>query len=396
MDGERLARAIREKALALGFDRVGYCDTTLPPESSLFVSWVRRGLHADMGWIEKGFDRRLDPGKLLPGARSFVMVARAYASPGLAGDPSHGPPADRPFVARYARGRDYHETMGESLTALEDFIETEAPGHRALAYVDTGAILERLWAARAGIGWVGRNALVLNEEMGSFFLIGLVLTTLPLPPDRPVIDRCGHCTLCLDACPTGAILPDRVVDSRRCLSYQTIEKRGAVDADMKEAVGPRLFGCDDCQEVCPWNRRQAGQPGPGTLPDRPLPSLIELLSLSAEAYQETFRGSAMKRATFTGIRRNAALALGHVARTLDGTDRAAAVEALKTAAGNDSDKVIRDQAEWSLRQLTGDQAQPHPPGRPQPPPEDGLSPLPPDREDRDEPGDAPCAAKREN
>jgi len=344
---------------------VGLCTATPPEEARHFTAWLDAGHHAGMGWLERGRDRRLDPQRVLPGARSFVVVALAYARPGLAaggaaateasrredGDDPHG------FVARYARGDDYHRVMGDRLARIENHIEVEAPGHRALAYVDTGPLLERMWAARAGIGWIGKNALVLNEEMGSFFLLGLVITTVALPPDVPVTDRCGGCTRCLDSCPTRAIVAPRVVDSRRCIAYQTIEHRGSIALDDRPGIGERLFGCDDCQEACPYNGPDAETAaGPlGRRPETSDASLASLLEMTEADYVDRFRGSAMKRATFTGLRRNAALALGHAAARIPAgsAPRARAEAALARAAADEGEEpVVREQALWSLRQAT--------------------------------------------
>jgi epoxyqueuosine reductase len=352
----RLAAAIRARALDLGFDRVGMCHATLPDEARHFDAWLEAGHHAGMAWLPRGRDRRLDPGKVLKGARSFVVVALSYAAPDLP-PPGRSPaPSSHGFVARYARGDDYHQVMGDRLAQLEDFIEAEAAGHRALAYVDTGPLLERMWAARAGIGWVGKNALVLNETMGSFFLLGLVITTVALPADAPATDRCGGCTRCLDACPTGAIVSPRVVDSRRCISYQTIEHRGAIPIADRPAIGTRLFGCDDCQEACPYNHPGTGphperEPALGRRPEASEAPLPDLLAMTADEYLDRFRNSAMKRATFTGLRRNAALALGHAAAALPpgSPEQERSAELLKRLAGDDrEDPVVREQAGWSL------------------------------------------------
>ncbi|HKY31294.1 MAG TPA: tRNA epoxyqueuosine(34) reductase QueG [Candidatus Polarisedimenticolia bacterium] len=358
MDGHALARAVRARALALGFDKVGFCEALPPAEIVHFDAWLDAGMHAEMEWLRRGRNRRADPGLGLRGARSFVVVALSYAPPSLRPEESAGdqPLPGRGFVARYARGEDYHHVMGRRLLELERFIEGSAPGHRALSYVDTGPFLERLWAARAGIGWIGKNALVLNETMGSFFLLGLVVTTLELPPDEPALDRCGRCTLCLDACPTGAIPAPRVVDSRRCIAYQTIERRGPIPEAERDAVGWHVFGCDDCQTACPWNRQgeQAGAAGIGShLAPRAgaeSPSLVELLALSRQDYIERFRGSAIKRATWPGLRRNAALALA-ASPPRDPGQRRDAVTALRLACGEDEDPAVREQAAWSLAAL---------------------------------------------
>jgi epoxyqueuosine reductase len=383
----RLAAAIRARALDLGFDRVGVCDAAVPDEARHFTAWLEAGHHAGMGWLARGAARRMDPQKVLPGARSFVVVALSYAAPdlpplvpddanreadsggadlpgrtpphGLAPTPLGRTPDASPhgLVARYARGHDYHQVIGDRLAQLEDFIEAEAPGHRALAYVDTGPLLERMWAARAGIGWIGKNALVLNETMGSFFLLGLVITTLALPADSSATDRCGGCTRCIDACPTGAIVAPRIVDSRRCIAYQTIEHRGEIPAADRPAIGTRLFGCDDCQEACPYNHQPRGwsqhERGPalGRRPEAGEATLSDLLAMTEDEYRDRFRNSAMKRATFMGLRRNAALALGHAASALPAgsseRERSAALLERVVKDGKEN-PVLREQAAWAL------------------------------------------------
>lgn len=333
-----IARVIRARAARLGFDRVGFCDAVIPEEAAHFERWLAAGMHGEMAWLARGRERRLDPSRVLAGARSFVVVAFPYAKPDTA----------RCAVARYARGDDYHRLMGERLIQIEDLIEEEAPGERALAYVDTGPFLERLWAARAGIGWIGKNSLVLNKEAGSFFFLGIVVTTLCLPPDEPALDQCGSCTLCIEACPTAAIVEPRLVDSRRCISYHTIELRGPVPEEHRAAIGERIFGCDDCQEACPWNRQEGAEAPAG-------PDLPGLFSMTHEEYLERFRGSAIKRATWRGLRRNAAIALGNAAVRMAGErpERAAGIAALleEAAASAAEDPLVRDQASWSARRV---------------------------------------------
>ena len=210
-------------------------------------------------------------------------------------------------------------------------------------------MLERLWAASAGLGWIGKNALVLNERLGSYFLIGVVVTTLALPPDRPSADRCGSCTLCIDACPTAAIVEERLVDSRRCISYHTIETRGSLPEELRQAIGLRVFGCDDCQEACPWNGPLETM-GVSALPARPewtaLPP-VDLLAMSHEQYLERFRGSAIKRATWQGLRRNAAVVLGNAGEAGPETI------ALLDRVGSDpaEDPVVKEHALWAARRL---------------------------------------------
>ena len=346
-----LDETIRTEARALGFDRVGYCDAALPEEAGHFQRWLDTGMHGTMEWMRRGRERRLNPGLILPGTRSLIMVARSYALPTAIDAPGEPPPGSG-AIARYARGEDYHRVMGDKLQALADFVEASASGHRALSYVDTGAVLERMWAARAGIGWVGKNALVLNKDMGSWFFLGAILTTLPLPPDEPALDQCGSCALCIEACPTQAIVAPRLVDSRLCISYHTIELRGDVPEQHRAAAGARVFGCDDCQDACPWNHRSAAGEQRVSHNDASAeqdPSLVALLEMTHEEYLLRFRRSAVRRATWQGLRRNAAIVLGNRLSCMEEPDRADALRALARVAGDPTEsEVVRRHASWAL------------------------------------------------
>ncbi|MFQ5700261.1 MAG: tRNA epoxyqueuosine(34) reductase QueG [Acidobacteriota bacterium] len=354
VDPADLGRAIRSKALSLGFERVGFSNAAVPDEARHFERWLDAGMHAGMRWMETSRTRRLEPATVLEGVRSLIVVALSYDSPGA---PEPAAP-EGGIVARYARVQDYHQVMGERLTELEAFIESRAPGHRARAYVDTGAILERMWAARAGIGWVGKNSLILNKDMGSFFFLGVVLTTVRLPPDQPATDQCGACTLCIEACPTQAIVEPRIVDSRRCISYHTIELRGDIPDAYRVPLGTRVFGCDACQEACPWNAPTAARSLPEAFTPREdwsSPSLTDLLTLSHTSYLERFRGSAIKRATYQGLKRNAAIALGNrlAARSGDARARRDAIAELSAVAADKKEPVsLRRHAAWALRRAS--------------------------------------------
>ncbi len=349
-------RAIEARARELGFDALGICAADRPPEASRFEEWLSRGFHGRMAWIERSKEKRLDPARVLPGARSILVGAVRYA-------PQSPPP--RPAlsgrVSCYAWGDDYHLVVGEKAAGLAAFIR-EGFGARALDYVDTGPILERLYAARAGVGWIGKNAMALSKDLGSYFFIAVVLTDLDLPRDEPAADQCGSCTLCIEACPTGAIVEPRTVDSRLCLSYHTIELRGAFPAEHRVDLGDRAFGCDDCQEACPWNGGPI-RPPERLLPrgDEGAPDLVGLLGMDIATYTRRFRGSAMKRATREGLRRNAAVALGNVLAGERGDaagpgetpapaprDRDRALRALQEAAES-GEPAVADAARWALR-----------------------------------------------
>jgi epoxyqueuosine reductase len=249
-------------------------------------------------------------------------------------------------VARYARGRDYHKVMRPRLHRLRDFVtEAAGGGVKSRASLDTSAVLERDLAARAGLGWIGKNANLISPTLGSYFFIGLVLTTAALEADERVPDRCGTCTACLDACPTGAFTGPYVLDARRCISYLTIEHRGPIDEGLRTSLDGWAFGCDVCQEVCPWNRKAPPSREPAFAEPNPFTDVADVLGLDDKAFRERFRGTAFRRAGRQGLLRNAALVLAH------DVERASPPAALYAAA-SDSDPVVRDAAEWALARFT--------------------------------------------
>ena len=357
MSGTETARRLVAQALDAGFDRAGVARLAPSADGGAFLAWLDRGDHAGMGYLARRVEERLDPRRLLPGARGVLCVALRYAP--LAGEGGGSVPEPEgdlwPRVARYARGRDYHNLMGKRLRKLARRLRGEHPGADARPYVDTGPVLERGLAARAGLGVVGKNTNLLHEEMGSWFLLGEILTTLDLGPDgEPLADLCGRCTLCLEACPTGALPEPYRLDANRCISYWTIEHRGAIPEAMRPRLGDWVFGCDVCQEVCPWNRRYEGRADHGGVEPAEQPEmrldegraeldLVALLRIGETEYTERFRGSAMQRAGRSGLRRNAALAMGN-----RGDARYA--EPLREAAGDD-DPVVAESARWALAKL---------------------------------------------
>src|SRR5437867_9835488 len=317
------------------FARVAIGPAGPPEHGPAFARWLEAGHAATMDYLARGRDDRLDPDRLLPGCRSVVAVALAYARDD---DPSWAP------VARYARGRDYHDVMRPRLLELAEFIGQTAGGDvRCRAAVDTSALLERDLAARAGLGWIGKNTNLLDPSIGSYFFIGTVLTTAELEWDERLPDRCGTCTACLDACPTQAFVGSYALDARRCIAYLTIEHRGDIPEEFREAIGEWVFGCDVCQDVCPWNRKAARAREPALAPTGPLGPLEELFDLDRDACRARFRGSAMWRAKRAGLLRNAAIVLGNR------RDRRA-VPALRRAL-DDEDIVVRRAAAWALDRI---------------------------------------------
>lgn len=336
-------------ALEVGFDRAGIA--TLEPQAgagSSFLRRLERGLFASMSWLGRRPGRRVVPASVLDGARSALCVALHYHP--LEGEPE--PAGDLwPRVARYARGDDYHGLMERRLRRLSSRIREAFPGTGARPYVDTGPVLERALAARAGLGAVAKNTQLLDRS-GSWFLLGELFLTLELEPSEPLAeDLCGDCRRCLEACPTGALPEPYVLDAERCISYWTIEHRGKLPEQARTMVGDWVFGCDICQEVCPWNEHRAEpvereRAGVFRLPpSRAELDLTALLSLSEDRYRSRFRQSPMKRAGRSGLRRNAAVAMGNRA------DQAYAA-ALERARESD-DPVVSSHADWSLDRLAG-------------------------------------------
>lgn len=345
-DSVELAARLKGWAIEEGFDRAGVAALEPAAHGEAFVRWLARGDLADMGYLERKLAARLRPAEVLEGARSALCVALQYHP--LAGESE--PAGDLwPRVARYARGRDYHDVMGAGLRRLAARIGAAFPGAGSRAYVDTGPVLERDLAARAGLGVAGKNTNLLHREGGSWFLLGELFLTLDLAPDAPLADLCGRCTLCLEACPTGALPEPYRLDSRRCISYWTIEHRGELPPVARALVGDWVFGCDVCQEVCPWNRRPAAAAAHPELelpPARAALDLAALLRLDRDGYVERFRGSPMKRAKQEGLQRNAAVAMGNRG------DRRY-VPALAEALAGAPSEVVRGHVAWALGRLGG-------------------------------------------
>jgi len=333
-----LTETVKARALALGFDRVAVGPAGPADHAGRFEQWLDAGYAAGMDYLTRTRAERGDPARLLPGCRSVIAVALAYGP--REDDPSWAP------VSRYARGGDYHDLMRGRLLALAAYLrEAAGPSVESRAAVDTSAVLERDLAARSGLGWIGKNTNLIAPGGGSYFFIGIVLTTAVLAPDAPLTDHCGTCTACLDACPTGAFVEPHVLDARRCLAYLTIEHRGDIPDEWKPAMSEWLFGCDVCQDVCPWNRKAPTAREPALAPSASLPSLEALLAMDEEAFRARFRGSAMSRAKRAGLARNAALLLGN-------RGERAAVPALRRAL-SDPDEGVRRAAAWALSRCEG-------------------------------------------
>ncbi|MGH7285282.1 MAG: tRNA epoxyqueuosine(34) reductase QueG [Polyangiaceae bacterium] len=345
--GDLRARIV-EKAKALGFDAVGIAraDEPLEPEFDRYRSFVGQGMHGEMQWLADNADVRrvLDHDGILPGAKSVVCLARRYRRSAAA--EAKDPPTAR-TIARYARGRDYHNVVRRKLRKLAAFVRALGGGIEARPMCDDAPVLERAWAARAGIGFVGKNGLIIVPGQGSFVLLGEVATTLSLAPDSPMNERCGSCTRCLDACPTNAFAAPFVLDPRSCIAYLTIEKRGTIDEPMRAKIGEHLFGCDDCQSVCPFNASGRELDENATRAFEPLErwASLDLVALLDPAVAEdAISASPVRRATADGLARNAAIVLGN---RDDSGPRAALVAAGKAHPS----EVVREAADWAASRL---------------------------------------------
>ena len=307
-----LEERIKQRARALGFDPVGITELGPATTYDAFARWIEQGHAGEMAYLERGAEKRRDTRLPFPGAKCAIVVGLDYG-----GREPSGP------VARYARGDDYHEIMVDRLNTLHRWLESETGAPiRGKAYVDTGPILERDLARRAGLGWIGKNTMLVNPRRGSWFFLGALLLDLDLASDAPFdADRCGTCTRCLDACPTDALVAPGELDARRCISYLTIEHRSEIAAELRPLIGDHVYGCDICQEVCPWNVSFAGElaepefgPREALAGKNATQLSRELLETTVEDFRVAFRKSPMKRARLAGLRRNAAIVLENLRR----------------------------------------------------------------------------------
>ncbi len=330
-----LTEGVKARALELGFDRVAIGRAAPPEHGAAFERWLDAGHAGTMDYLARTRAERLDPARLLPDCRSVIAVALNYY-----------PPDDPTWtgVARYARGRDYHAVMRPRLRRLVEFLDAAGgPGVRSRAAVDTSAVLEKDLAAAAGLGWIGKNTNLLHPTLGSYFFIGIVLTTADLDADARVPDRCGTCRACLDACPTSAFPAPYALDARRCIAYLTIEHRGPIDPELRPRIGEWLFGCDVCQEVCPWNRAAPRATEVALAPGEPPGPPADLVGLDDTGFSARFGALAISRTRRAGLARNAALVLGN-------RRDAAAAPALRRALA-DADPSVSDAARWALERI---------------------------------------------
>lgn len=311
---EQLAKELKAEALRLGFDACGIARAErLDEEAERLEAWLHGGHHASMEYMERNFEKRVDPTRLVDGAKSVVSVLLNYYQP-------EKPREDSAVgkISRYAWGDDYHTVLKEKLYNLFDWLSERVGGAAGRAFVDSAPVLDKAWAQRSGLGWIGKHTNLISRRLGSYFFIGEIIVDVPLLPDGPIPDYCGSCRRCIDACPTDAIFRPYAVDANRCISYLTIEHRGddipeSLHADMQNWI----FGCDICQDVCPWNKFKVATHEPRFLPRPGLPDteLREWVELDLESYRKRFRGSAVKRAKFEGFARNVRIALKNLPQT---------------------------------------------------------------------------------
>ena len=330
-----------QRSRELGFDDLRVTSAAPPSSGERFLAALAEGRHAEMAWLARNAEKRVDPEKVLPGARSVVTLAVSYQAP----DPVPGPGL-RGIVARYARHADYHDVLAGPLKALSAEIDRlGGSGTRSLWYVDTGPILERDLAQRAGMGFVGKHTNLISPRLGNWFLISEILTTLEIEPDPPARNRCGSCTRCLDACPTGALPAPFTLDARRCISYLTIEHKGSIPLEFRSRIGARIYGCDDCLAACPWNRfaREGSLMRPHRREGLAAPELVELLSLDEPGFRSRFAGTPMLRTKRRGLLRNVCVALGNIGDT-------SVLPALERAA-SDPEPLIAEHAAWAIEEI---------------------------------------------
>jgi len=348
---ERIETRVKQKARDIGFELAGIAAAGPADGFDRMRDWLDRGYAGEMKYMSRQAEARRAPNSILENVQTVVILGMNYHVEAKSAGSAQDSGADRSSpitgrVSRYAWGEDYHCVLRERLNCLRDWVQAELPGCQGRGVVDTAPLLERDFARRAGLGWFGKNTMLLNKRLGSYFFLGALLLDIKLQPDTPhEASHCGTCTACLDACPTQAFVEPGVMDARRCISYLTIELRGPIPAELREPMGNWVFGCDICQEVCPWNQK-----APHTAESRFLPrpdlepiDLIQLLGMSEEEFRNRFRGTTITRTKRRGLLRNAAIALGNHGDP-------AALPALRKALA-DPEVLVREAAQWAIEQI---------------------------------------------
>jgi epoxyqueuosine reductase len=335
--------AIQQRALELGFDDCRFTSADSPESAQQFQSWITENKNGEMAWLERNAEKRVDPQKVLPGAKSVIVLAASYEilnhKPQIA-NPKSG------VVARYAQFDDYHDILGERLKALTNFIDSVADRKvRSLWYVDTGPLLERDLAQRTGLGFVGKHTNLISRKLGNWIFLSEVITTLELEPDTPEKNHCGKCSRCISACPTNAITAPFELDARKCISYLTIELKGSIPIEFRKAIANRIYGCDDCLAACPWNKfaREGKLMKAHARKDLAAPDLIELLQLDNAGFKSRFANSPILRTKRRGLLRNVCVALGNAGDE-------SALPALEKST-HDAEPLIAEHARWAIEEI---------------------------------------------
>lgn len=338
---------VKAHAAAVGFDLCGIAPAADFPELHYLREWLARGFHGEMHYLARNADRRADVRAVLPTARAVIMLGTVYNTDRPYS--SERQRADAAAIARYAWGDDYHDVIGARMTQLISAISDVVGEFACKAYVDTGPVQERVYAKYAGLGWIGKNTCLINQDLGSWLFLSAIITDLPLLPDAAATDHCGRCTLCIDACPTGAIVAPYQLDARRCLSYLTIENKGSIPEPFRDALGVHAYGCDICQDVCPWNSKAAISLD---TPWQPRPALdgvtlLDMWKMRDDELRAALKGSAMKRAGVRRLRRNLAVAIGNT-----GDHDAAEVLSASTEE-TATDPLVQEHVSWATEKLGG-------------------------------------------
>jgi epoxyqueuosine reductase len=343
-----LARQIKQWGAELGFQQVGIADSELGDAEARLLDWLGKGYHGEMEYMERHGTKRSRPGDLVPGTVRVIAARMNYSPPGARDSHEVMKDGSRAFISRYALGRDYHKLMRSRMQKLADRIGQEVGEFRYRVFTDSAPVMEVELAAKAGLGWRGKHTLLLNREAGSYFFLGEIYTDLPLPVDKAQGDHCGTCQKCIDVCPTQAILGPYQLDARRCISYLTIEHKGSIPEELRPLIGNRVYGCDDCQLVCPWNRfaSASGEPDFAVRNGLDDVMLVELFGWGEAEFHERLAGSTIHRIGYERWLRNLAVGLGNAPRSAD------VVDALKARAGYPS-ALVREHVAWALARHDG-------------------------------------------
>ena len=340
-----LAANVKAWGEALGFDRVGIADVDLSAEEPHLARWLARGFHGSMAYMSRHGTKRSRPAELVPGTVRVICVRLDYLPENSDAAITQLEQPERAYVSRYALGRDYHKVLRQRLRKLAMRIEADAGAMGGRVFVDSAPVLEKALARNAGLGWIGKHTNLIDRDAGSWFFLGEIFTTLPLPVDAPATNHCGSCTACLDVCPTAAIVAPYEVDARRCIAYLTIENRGAIPEPLRPMMGNRIYGCDDCQLFCPWNKFASLTRQADFAPrhDLDTATLVALFAWSEAQFDERTTGSAIRRTGYAGWRRNVAVALGNAPTSAD-------VVAALNSRRDDPDPMVREHVHWALAQ----------------------------------------------